>query len=217
MPNWCSNILTVNGSTDEMRRFDANFRGRPPLWPPSQHELKNKTEDEIEKIQAEERKEWENNLPKRCLNALYPVPEEVLKVGYSVQSETLSALERLDSLIMKDKWIDGYTWCVSHWGTKWDVYGNVVKSIVDITVPNELTYVYDFPTAWSPPIPWTEKVAADYPTLSFRLAYCEEGACFAGEVKFDGGRRTHIRERDDDGWIDFAKQLGFDIEPEGDD
>lgn len=65
-----------------------------------------------------------------------------------------------------DNW---YDWRCENYGTKWDSdsdnYGD--------------DYVY-FETAWSPPLPWLQKVAKDYPELTFRIDYSEEGMQFGG-------------------------------------
>lgn len=59
-------------------------------------------------------------------------------------------------------------------GTKWDA--------------GEVTILKHFPTvflvqcdtAWTPPIKWGKKVSSLFPTLTFKIAYCELGMGFYG-------------------------------------
>lgn len=79
-----------------------------------------------------------------------------------------------------DKWWD---WRIQHWGTKWDVESEVVDEW-------DGYIMYRFDTAWSPPVKWLEKVAKDYPELTFRLKYEEEGVGFLGVAKATAGVTT---------------------------
>ena len=47
---------------------------------------------------------------------------------------------------------------------------------------------YSFDSAWSPPIDWLRKVAGDYPKLSFKLRYIEEGIGFMGVATARDGK-----------------------------
>jgi len=84
MPNWCENRLIVSGEPKRLKEFDEAFKGRPALWPLQEYEKLGKTEEEQIELEMKYRKEWEEREPVYCFNALYPVPDEVLKVGYSV-------------------------------------------------------------------------------------------------------------------------------------
>lgn len=46
----------------------------------------------------------------------------------------------------------------------------------------------EFDTAWSPPIPVIEKLAALFPDHDFLLAYYEGGIGFCGQARWSGGR-----------------------------
>lgn len=147
MPNWCDNKLVISGPKDGLVRFDKAFRGRYVPW----------TKD----IPTDER---------YCLNALYPVPDEVLAVGYVSRKWSIAALFK------PKKSHDGYTWCDSHWGTKWDIDQVQQQWLSDTSIQ------YAFETAWAPIVPWVEKVASDWPDLTFDLYYFEPGAWFAGHL-----------------------------------
>ena len=47
--------------------------------------------------------------------------------------------------------------------------------------------IYEFYTAWSPPIEFLKKVAVQWPSLVFVLAYEEPGMAFKGLAKFQSG------------------------------
>ena len=81
----------------------------------------------------------------------------------------------------KENW---YDWCVKNWGTKWDI-GEEQK--LEEEFDTSLRIAFD--TAWSPPLLWLEKVAAEYPSLYFALSYHEGGMCFAGYRNFKNGKQ----------------------------
>jgi len=185
MPNWCDNLLTITGEKKRLEEFDEKFKGLPVNW----NEDDEKTE------------------PKYCFNALYPVPKEVIKIGYSKEhSNNNSVEEKINVLFDKDKWWDGYSWCISHWGCKWDIYGyeGFHKD------KNGDKFYYSFQTAWAPPIPWLEKVAGDWRDLKFTLAYYEEGVGFAGKVFFSEGKLVeeveHCSEKEPEKFIQLVKE-----------
>lgn len=156
MPNWCESFLIVTGQRNEIEQFNKAFFDFPANWD-SNRKLKKRY----------------------SFNALYPVPQEVLEKGFSAPGpEDLQ--ERMAALYDPEKWYDGYTWCVTHWGTKWDLEMMGVESI-----PIDETWhmlKYNFLTAWSPPEAWVIKVAKDFPELEFRLLYYEPGVYFGGEL-----------------------------------
>ena len=103
------------------------------------------------------------------LASLYPIPEGVYLGDLGPEE-----FQRYG----KNNWRD---WCITHWGTKWDA---------DATLTNELpiSLVYEFESAWAPPVAWLTKVARDFPRLRFVLAYDEPGMAFAGTAMADQGK-----------------------------
>lgn len=73
-----------------------------------------------------------------------------------------------------------YDFCVSEWGTKWDVGGD--DSYLSRDTPNEISM--GFESAWSPPIYAYEKLQA----LGFQVTayYWEPGMGFCGRFDSDG-------------------------------
>jgi hypothetical protein len=92
---------------------------------------------------------------------LYPIPEDIYQGDLGLEEEKKYG---------KNTW---YHWCIDHWGTKWDATATLVE-----TPPGFLAYRFE--TAWSPPVKWLKKVAADFPSLRFVLQYDEPGMGFAG-------------------------------------
>lgn len=92
---------------------------------------------------------------------------------------------------------DGYDTAVKLWGTKWaDVHTELVSS-----EPQYL--LFEFDSAWSPPIAGIIRVSELFPELRFVLNYYESGMTFRGQSTITKGRE--ISESFDGEWcIDYA-------------
>ncbi len=89
-----------------------------------------------------------------------------------------------------------YYWNNENWGTKWDI------SVPDegyaetrISVDEETLLAYEFQTAWSPPLPVIRDLSIQYPEAQINLSYEEEQG-WGGEMQFNNGEHTQIREYD---------------------
>ena len=78
----------------------------------------------------------------------------------------------------------GYEWCIKHWGTKWNVSPEE-RIPVRVTLDR---LVYEFETAWSPPLPVVAALSAKFPDLEFRLCYCEPIMKFQGTYVTKSGK-----------------------------
>ena len=94
-----------------------------------------------------------------------------------------------------------YDWCVTHWGTKWDVdtrpgvaSGNIVSRSEDGTEVS-----LGFHTAWSPPVDFYATLADEF---GFEItAYYYEGGCaFCGYWSSDGDDDTY-EIKGDSTWV----------------
>lgn len=65
------------------------------------------------------------------------------------------------------------------WGTKWDI------EHIDFE-DRESSLVYDFDSAWMPPIPWLRHIAEGYPAIEFELGYTDPSLGFAGRLSCIG-------------------------------
>jgi hypothetical protein len=73
-----------------------------------------------------------------------------------------------------------YNWCVSNWGTKWEI---------DVTYFDfeETKIGLGFDTAWSPNCEFWTTFSEKYPTLEIYHRYYEEGMSFIGEAFYKDG------------------------------
>ena len=92
-------------------------------------------------------------------HSLVPVPPEILAAGYEPA---------------------GYDWERTHWGCKW---GACDSRLMD-EWPGYLCYVFE--TAWTPPLPFLEQLARQWPVFKFLLDYEELGMGFKGITKAAG-------------------------------
>ena len=92
-------------------------------------------------------------------HSLVPVPADVLAAGYNNT---------------------GCEWEREHWGCKW---GACEVRLAD---ESDGQIMYDFDTAWAPPVPFLKKLAPQWPTLTFLLDYEELGTGFKGITKAAG-------------------------------
>jgi len=83
--------------------------------------------------------------------------------------------------IKKYGYSDWYEWRHANWGTKWDAYDDYIgENLKDFVCMS-------FDTAWAPPIPYYEALAAKYPLLTIEVDYYESGCDFAGKQFYEEG------------------------------
>ena len=78
-----------------------------------------------------------------------------------------------------------YEWACENWGTKWNScnFGENSGSFEDNTI--------QFDTAWSPPHPVMEKLAEEYPNISFEHRWADEDlGQNCGKSEYENGERT---------------------------
>lgn len=73
-----------------------------------------------------------------------------------------------------------YDWSCNNWGTKWNAYDTRIRDDESV----------QFDTAWSPPSPWLEALAAKYPEVVFEVSYIDEGWGFACTETYKNGRKS---------------------------
>lgn len=78
---------------------------------------------------------------------------------------------------------DWYGWCPEKWGTKWNAYQGIAGKTDDHTA------IVHFETAWAPPMPVLDKLAAMFPAVDFRLIWCDEGSDKQNRVYWGEGKR----------------------------
>jgi hypothetical protein len=93
-------------------------------------------------------------------HSLIPVPDEILQAGYEAA---------------------GYDWERANWGCKW---GAENATLLD---EGGTCLIYEFDTAWSPPMEFLQAVAKKWPNCTLILEYEEPGMAYKGLAKFQGG------------------------------
>ncbi len=94
-------------------------------------------------------------------HSLFPVPEELVKAGYNEAA---------------------YHWERDNWGCKWGARETQILDEWDGGV------IYEFDTAWVPPLEFIEHVSKQWPRLTFDLEYEECGIGFKGAAKAQAGQ-----------------------------
>lgn len=174
MPNWCSNSLYVSGDTDKVNEFKN--------WVIVERNTTEIIRDENYNAVLKENGEPLTKEVMReffTFEKLFPTPIELLaEVDPIPQKEEETPEEyksRMDYLTEKYGYCGWYNWRVSNWGTKWDACEGDWEL-------NEGEFTAYFDTAWGPPIGWLENVSAQFPELTFKMFFQEEGVGFAGRA-----------------------------------
>ena len=112
----------------------------------------------------------------------------------SPEQKALVAAE--ESNLKKYGYKNWYDWCVNNWGTKWNAGGDNDAMQVDFDedVGNQGIALFQFDTAWAPPLGVLEKLMETHPELSIECRYHEPGVGFFG-VWTDGSDRCYETEQ----------------------
>jgi hypothetical protein len=159
MPNYCQNNLSVWGDITELSDFKRNCLVKADAGSPYEFDF--------------------------TFEGLYPTPQEladnqspVNKTDDETESDFKARLKRYEEDYGYTNW---YEWRIHNWGTKWDASETII-----ITNESDELYI-GFDTAWAPPINWLKKVSIQYPNLSFRMDYMEEGQNYCGAIRIGDG------------------------------
>lgn len=112
-----------------------------------------------------------------CTDNFIPMPNELR----NTKSPSDTPNKELITKYGFDNW---YDWAIKNWGTKWGIYNSRLYRETDVSL------MYNFQSAWSPPEPVVMKMAKMYPNLIFRLMYYEQGAGYRGELVLKNGAVT---------------------------
>lgn len=84
---------------------------------------------------------------------------------------------------MPENITDESGWSSENWGTRREIYGDVIMHKV-----SDNQYYYKFATAWFPPLVWLEKASKMFPELEFNLEYAIPLNDSGGECCYQDGR-----------------------------
>jgi len=113
----------------------------------------------------------------------------------SPEQKALVAAE--ESNLDKYGYKNWYDWCVNNWGTKWNAGGDNPDMMVDYDYDEDgdtVIALFQFDTAWAPPLGVLEKLMDTHPELSIECRYHEPGVGFFG-VWTDGSDRCYETEQ----------------------
>ena len=134
--NEIENCLIVSGPVLDVKRFVATSKGLP--W---------------QIIHAKQNGQMSKNMePQFCFNSLVPMPKDIFA--------HLLEPEEDGQRITK-----GEAWLLRNWGTTFDVYGDDIKTSLDIT-DTTAKFVIMFDTLECPEN-WVITVAKQFPSLEF--------------------------------------------------
>jgi len=179
MPNWCSNVLVVNGKDKEIEKFKKDAKGKDrygretvlneEVFFPYPQEFKDLD------LKAEEwRKKADDYAKSLGLDRFW--------CGDKMKKEDRDKFIKENGEEPKDGFNQGgYGWCVANWGTKWGFCD------AEISHEEKGVLTYFFTSAWSPPVGLVAKMGEKYPNLRFELDYDEPGCAFKGKFVMEGG------------------------------
>lgn len=116
------------------------------------------------------------------LNQLSKIPEALSSASSPERDEDRVKIN-LETYGAKD-W---YDWSVKNWGTKWDVDATIVFDETSPFIPGHRTVKFQFDSAWSPPLPVYDVLAARFPNTNIYVCWDETGCDFAGYRMYRDG------------------------------
>jgi hypothetical protein len=200
MPNWCNNTLDVSGDEKSIAAFLKAARGRHAGYTEPYFTLNSGDEAWPSHDHVRVKAIVKNPAPLYgdtldfCMNALYPVPLDYRRFPFDDNQA-----RKLGDAVGEVREYGGYQWQSSHWGTKWDVMGELLES-------EETFLQYQFDSAWGPPVSFLEKVCGDFPELTFELTFYEGGMGFAGRCTFDQGEFVDEEDLPIEDFVDYEDE-----------
>jgi hypothetical protein len=131
---------------------------------------------------------------------IHPYPPELDitagREGADDSPEQIALVAAEESNLKKHGYKNWYDWCVNNWGTKWNAGGDndAMQVDYDEDVNDQGTALFQFDTAWAPPLGVLEKLMETHPELSIECRYHEPGVGFFG-VWTDGSDRCYETEQ----------------------
>lgn len=199
MPNWCSCDLEVSGDKEELEKFQEKAEGENSLLDMNNFvpypELYRKLDDPEGNSPKEVKEYIKQTLEEFDRQDLLPALEKRFEF---IKDDNIQALK---SFLFAGFGFNngGYDWCVNNWGTKWnfsEVYVREEYGDDDESDDPEYGIIYEFETAWAPPIPVIKKMSEDFPDLRFSIKYYEAGMAFQGHNIFRAGEILFSEESD---------------------
>lgn len=175
MPNHITNILTIEGDEEQIKKCLVEIKGKEEdqfidfnTFIPIPKELDG-TSSPTQIISQKEYDEQEARIAKGELT-------EIEKQWGVTRGITKEMSKKYIEEFGADNW---YNWQVSNWGTKWNAYSQS---------HSEGDNVITFDTAWSTPYNAMAHLSAKYPELKFSVKYADEDFGYnVGEYTLQSG------------------------------
>lgn len=205
MPNHITNVLTIKGTEKEVQEVLDTIKGK------DEHEEKmfidfNKIIPMPESLHITSGSrtdfaiailKFKENGDRKGLNKIMQYPW--------VQSEGITTPEALCGFLIENNKADledgakalenerlygstdWYAWANKHWGTKWNAYGQSIKTIEGDEIKRPHTQI-TFDTAWGTPLPIFVKLSQMFPKVIFLVDYADEDTGHnCGTLSIKGG------------------------------
>ena len=172
MPNWATNLVTIEGDKDTLDEIQKRL-----ATPYKEYYRDIISREVVENERTGEFLLWNIRQPIN-LSAYWEndKPTKISEAHKSGEQEDIVA-SVLDDLAHGEGW---YAWNVRNWGTKWEI-GDAYLSRTD----TKLSYSFD--TAWSPIIPAMDTLAKMYPDATMRISAYDESMDWAVTVEYING------------------------------
>jgi hypothetical protein len=96
-----------------------------------------------------------------------------------------------NNIIPEPDGVDWYEWCTINWGTKWNSYRALWRTESE-------SLVYEFKSAWRPPIPVIRVLSGIFPGFIFDIAFFDEDfGNNVGRAVFRNGEEINIEIPED--------------------
>lgn len=167
MPNHVTNILTINGTPDQVKTIRDAISNKSKtdnilidfekiIAMPTAMQGIHSGYVTIDEVDYENWREVSKTTGKVILDSSGMDRDDIKNVGL-----TAAELRKLKKEYGATNW---YDWNIAHWGTKWNAYDQA-----DIQ-PNS----FKFDTAWSTPMPVIEALSTMFPDVTFEVDYADE-------------------------------------------
>ena len=110
---------------------------------------------------------------------ILPMPRDLERTYSQSIEEDKEFLYGLKKKYGHDDW---YSWRIEKWGTKWNVLPGT--SSLKIEHKDQIKLIYEFDTAWDPPVGVIKEASKIFPLLLFKLRYERWMSFFEGIIIF---------------------------------
>lgn len=182
MPNWVSNLLHISGEQESVEVVVAQLsQPYTTNFPETNYNQQTEEWEQVPSTQTHEAVLSFWNIAQPSDLEAYYGGKEKKPPKDATFAETLAVIQ--DNFANSNDW---YSWNVRNWGTKWEAEQPTIQEGAN-------GVVYQFDTAWSPPLEAMLTLSQQHPSLTLTLIYQEEFG-WGGEVKLHRGEITFQKE-----------------------